>query len=234
MAIGFNCHPIVIKNNNPHTSPFPYYMQAICLLMLCFSSVLKAENVRVVGLFPGKALIALEGQNPRAVAVGNSLGNVKVIAVESEGALLEIAGHRQFIPMGGGYSSPGASSNGPKSITLSADPRGHFVTQGTINGATMTFLVDTGASFISIGTNDAKRLALNLEGARVVYMNTANGTVPARMIRLNEVNVGGIVLYGVDAVVHDGMQGMALLGMSFLNRMEMKRDGQSMILTKRY
>lgn len=219
-----------------------HYMRLLGRLALCLTlfstQCLWAQDVRVVGLFPpNKALISVEGQNPRAIAVGSSLNGVKVLSVEENGAQLEFGGKRQFVPMGSGFASPSANAtngSGAQSVTLPADARGHFFAQGTINGGHMQFLVDTGASSIAIGTSDARRLGLNLNGAQMIRLNTANGNSVGYLVQLREVNVGGIIVYGIDAVVTDGIQGPALLGMTFLNRMEMKRDGQTMVLTKKY
>ncbi len=216
-----------------------HYRIVLCLLLLASPGAGQAQemNVSVSGLFPpSKALLTIDGQ-PKVVAVGSTFNGVKVISVDETGATLEFGGRKQFVPMGSHYAAIAGrdqESANAKSITLAADARGHFAVSGTINGGHMQFLVDTGASFISIGMQDAKRLGLDLKGASMVYMSTANGTIPAYKIRLAEVNIEGIVLYGIDAVVHDNMQGFALLGMSFLNRMEMKRNGQTMTLTKRY
>jgi aspartyl protease family protein len=66
------------------------------------------------------------------------------------------------------------------------------------------------------------------------YVNTANGTAPVYRVTLNTVKVGDIELHQVDAVVHENGLPFTLLGMSFLNRTEMRREGTQMILTKRY
>ena len=65
-------------------------------------------------------------------------------------------------------------------------------------------------------------------------MSTANGVVPAYRVKLDEVRLGDISLNNVDGVVTIGSQPIVLLGMSFLNRMEMKRDGETMTLKKRF
>ena len=66
-------------------------------------------------------------------------------------------------------------------------------------------------------------------------MRTANGYTPGYLVKLDTVSIGGVTIYGVDAVVLEG-SGLAhpLLGMSFLNRMNMKREGDIMTLTRRY
>jgi aspartyl protease family protein len=96
-------------------------------------------------------------------------------------------------------------------------------------------MVDTGATVTAIPSGDARRLGIDVAKGQTVLMRTANGTAPARQVKLDVVTVGGVTLYDVDAVVMEG-DGLAmpLLGMSFLNRMDMKREGSVLTLTKRY
>jgi aspartyl protease family protein len=128
-----------------------------------------------------------------------------------------------------------ATVSGARSVVLAADSRGHFFTTGAINGGSVRFLVDTGASFVSIGSGDAKRLGIDyLKGERS-FTSTANGVVPTYRVKLDEVRLGDVTLNNVDAMVHtDNALQFVLLGMSFLNRMEMRRDGEKLVLTKRY
>jgi aspartyl protease family protein len=97
------------------------------------------------------------------------------------------------------------------------------------------FLVDTGASLISMGASEAKRLGIDYTSGQRTASATANGVVPTYRVKLDEVKVGEITLNNVDGMVHitDNLPS-TLLGMSFLNRMEMKRDGGKMTLIKRF
>jgi aspartyl protease family protein len=99
----------------------------------------------------------------------------------------------------------------------------------------MRFFVDTGASLVSIPSSEARRLSIDYGKGQKALMRTANGNATGYLIRLDTISVGGITVYGVDAVVIEG-NGLShtLLGMSFLNRMNMKREGDLMTLTKRY
>jgi aspartyl protease family protein len=135
--------------------------------------------------------------------------------------------------MGQAYAA--AARDGRRNVTLAADTRGHFVTMGSINGGSVRFMVDTGATFVSLSASEARRLGINyLQGQRG-QLQTANGLTAAYRVKLDTVRIGDIELNNVDAVVGESdAMGVSLLGMSFLNRMEMKRDGQSMTLTKRY
>jgi aspartyl protease family protein len=109
------------------------------------------------------------------------------------------------------------------------------VTTGVVNGVSLRFIVDTGATSVVLSSGDARAAGINyLSGART-QTQTANGVIPVYAIKLDTLRVGDIVVNNVDAIVIEGGKlPMALLGMSFLNRMEMKRDGQTMTLIRRY
>ncbi len=193
-----------------------------------------ATEVGLVGLFPGKAVLIINGSAPRTLSIGSKLNDVKLIAVEQDAATLEFDGKRQRLLIGQHVVSSEAATQAGQTINLTADPGGHFTTIGTVNGATMRFLVDTGASFISLGASDARRANIDLNKAQPGMSMTANGPVPVWRVKLNTVKVGDVTLNDVDAAVHNIDLPVVLLGMSFLSRMEMKRDGETMTLRKRY
>ena len=104
-----------------------------------------------------------------------------------------------------------------------------------MNGISVRFLVDTGASSIALSVDEAKRAGVNYLAGTRGRVQTANGTAPVYMVKLDAVRVGDITVNNVDAVIIDGDKlGIALLGMSFLNRMEMKRSGDTLTLIKRF
>ena len=192
-----------------------------------------ATEVGLAGLFPGKALLTINGGTPRIVGVGAATAEgVKVLAVEGETATLEIDGKKRVLRVGQNVAAQ--SSGAVPMAILTADSRGHFVTTGSINGTSMRFLVDTGASMVSMGASEARRLGIDPERGRTGYSQTANGTAQVSLVKLDSGRVGDIVLNNADALVHPNDLPLALLGMSFLNRMEMKRDGDTMTLKKRY
>ena len=117
---------------------------------------------------------------------------------------------------------------------MAADARGHFYTTGSINGASVRFLVDTGATMISLGTADARRMGLDFNSGQKGMTQTANGQAVASKIQLDTVRIGDVTLHNVDALIHQTEMPIALLGMSFLNRMDMQRDGNTMTLKKRF
>lgn len=195
------------------------------------------DEINVVGLSSGKAVITFgNGGKPRVLRDGESLANgIKLIKATPESALFEINGKRRSLALGTSQLSNGRSIfNASSSVTLVADLRGHFMTTGSINGAMVQFLVDTGATMISMGMNDARRIGVNyLEGERG-QTRTANGVARVYRVKLDTVKLGDITLNNVDALVHEADMPFVLLGMSFLNRVEMRREGTDLTLTKRY
>lgn len=207
----------------------------VALICLCSGTApALAADVGLAGLFPGKALLTINGGPPRIVAVGvRTEEGVKVLSVEAGTATLDVDGKRRVLRVGQNVAAQ-PSGNGPATVVLTADVAGHFVTSGTINGASVRFMVDTGASLISLGASDARRIGIDVSRGQPGVANTANGQASVLRVKLDSVRVGEIVLNNVDALVHQQDLPLTLLGMSFLNRMEMQRDGDTMTLKKRY
>lgn len=192
-----------------------------------------AADVALVGLMPNKAMVVIDGGQRQTLAVGTvSPEGVRLVAIEAGAAIFEVDGKRRRMQIG--QSIVSAAKAAKPALTLNADAQGHFFAQGSINGEPLRFLVDTGATFISLGAADARRARIDLsKGERGTTM-TANGVARVWKVRLASVKVGDITLRDVEATVHEHDLPVALLGMSFLNRMEMRRDGTSLTLTQRY
>lgn len=195
----------------------------------------QTDDISVIGLSQGKAVVTV-GTNPRPRVLrdGDSLSNgARLLKATPESALFEINGQRRTLTMGNQVSAT-APTSGNGQVILSADERGHFVTMGMINGGTVQFLVDTGATMISMGKGDARRVGIDYRQGQRGMSNTANGVAPVYKVKVDTVRIGEITLNNVDALVHDQDMPWVLLGMSFLNRVEMRREGSNLTLTKRY
>lgn len=203
-------------------------------ILLCVALPVTATEVGLAGVFPGKALLTINGGPPRTVAIGVATDEgVRVVSVAGDVATIDIDGRRRSLRVGQNVAAQ-ASADGAAKAVLTADGQGHFLTLGTINGQSIRFLVDTGASLVSLGAGDAARLGIDARRGRPGIANTANGQVMVSQVSLDSVRVGDITLSNVDAVVQPGDMLFALLGMSFLNRMEMQREGSTLTLKKRY
>jgi aspartyl protease family protein len=206
-----------------------------CALIFFSIEASAATSVTVVGLFPGKAVVVINGQAPRTLSVGEKTSDgVTLVATTSDTATMEIDGKRHKLDVGQHYAAPASASKG-QGVTLGANSQGHFITLGQINGRTVQFLVDTGATSVSIPASVAESAGIDYRKGQRGFTQTANGVAAAYKIVFDSVTVGDVTLYQVDGIVMEG-KGMdvALLGMSFLNRMEMKRDGAQMTLVKRF
>ena len=193
-----------------------------------------AVDVGLAGLFPGKALLTIGGGPPRIVAVGvTTPEGVKVVSTDGETATLEVSGKKRVLRVGQNVAAQ-PSTSGSQKVVLTADSAGHFLTSGNINGTTVRFLVDTGASMVSLGASDARRIGIDASKGEQAITSTANGQAVVTRVKLDNLRVGEITMNNVDALVHQQDMPFALLGMSFLNRMEMQRDGDTMTLKKRY
>lgn len=206
---------------------------ALLALSLAFLPA-RAADVAMIGVIGDKAaVLALDGGNPKTVKVGQTWNGIKVIEVKGDFATIEMDGKRRFLQRGMHYRGAAASSD-RQSVTLAADPRGHFFTEGAVNGSPVRFLVDTGATAVALPASEARRLGVDYRKGQPGFTNTAGGVVRTFRVRFDRVQLGDIELSGVDGVVIEQGLDIALLGMSFLNRLEMKREGQTMTLIRRF
>lgn len=114
-------------------------------------------------------------------------------------------------------------------VVLERNRGGHFVATGRINGEPVEFLVDTGATYVALPREMAKRLGLEPSGS--AWFNTANGRVRGELTTLDEVSLGGHVARDVRGSISAGLEGdTALLGMSFLDHFDIRiRDAQMVL-----
>ncbi|MFY3383658.1 retropepsin-like aspartic protease family protein [Paracidovorax sp. MALMAid1276] len=207
---------------------------AALLAALCLApSGAHAQAVALAGMLGSKALLVVDASPPKAVGAGEEHQGVKVVAVSKEEATIQVNGAQRVLRLGEAPVSVGARGGSGKRIVLIADSRGHFVNTGTINGRVMQYMVDTGATTVAIGRNDAERLGLNYLSGAPVHMSTANGVAQGWRMRLDSVRLGDVEVLGVDAVVMPQPMPYVLLGSSLLTQFQMTRINDRMVLEKR-
>jgi aspartyl protease family protein len=194
-----------------------------------------ATDVNVIGLFPGKAVVTINRGSPRTLSVGETTAEgVKLISSGAGSAVVEIDGKRETLDMGQHFASSPSEGSGRQSVNLSQDGNGHFMADGMVNGTHIRFMIDTGATLVSIPITEAARLGIDYQKGQPGYSVLADGRrVGSWRVMLDSVTLGDVTLLNVEGAVSQGA-GIPLLGMSFLNRMEMRREGQVLTLTKRY
>lgn len=208
-------------------------------VVLCaMAAAAHAESVALAGMMGSKALLVVDGGSPKPVGAGDTYQGVKVISTSGEQAVVEQSGKRITLRVGEAPVSLGANGSGGgangKRIVIPVGSGGHFMTLGTVNGSSVQFMVDTGATSIAMGAADAQRTGIEYKNGQPVAISTANGVTQGYRIKLKSVRIGDVEVYDVDAVVSPEPMPFMLLGNSFLGRFQMTRDNDLMTLTKRF
>jgi aspartyl protease family protein len=114
-----------------------------------------------------------------------------------------------------------STSAGPRSVVIRPDARGHFQVDGTVDGRHIGFMVDTGASTVALRQRDAERLSIHpAQRDYRVQVSTANGIVRAAPVILERIEIGGVTVRSVAAlVIPDQALSENLLGLSFLSKL---------------
>lgn len=203
------------------------------LLLLVTTAAMAVDKVVVVGLFKDRAILTIDGKQQLLKAGETSPEGVHLVSANSQEAVLEINGERDTYKLGTHISSQFSEPEQGEILRLWPDPsNGLYIADGSINGFSMKFVVDTGASLVSMNSNEAKRLGINyrLDGNEGLAQ-TASGLSKIYIIELDTVRVGDIELKNVKASVHEGEHPTrVLLGNSFLERITLRRDGKMLEL----
>lgn len=165
---------------------------------------------------------------------------LELISADTGEAVVEVNGRREVMQLGlvnlipefDAAAEP--SWSGPESVSLWADSNGFFYVPGRVNGYPVRFLIDTGSTAVAMSSALARRIGLDYTKGRRGVANTASGVTPMFGLTLESVAVGAINLKGVDAGVIEGNHPIdPLLGMSFLGKLDMVREGNRMDLKRR-
>ncbi|MGD8629291.1 MAG: TIGR02281 family clan AA aspartic protease [Gammaproteobacteria bacterium] len=192
-------------------------------------------DVRVVGLFSGRAVLLIDGRQHVLRAGQNGPEGVRLLAADSESALLEIDGREIEARLDGRVTARKRTAE-VQEVQVWRNSAGMYTTVGSINGLTVSFLVDTGASKVALNADEARRLGIDFRvSGTPTTVGTASGVARAWAVTLDSVKVGSLELRNVEAVVLEGGAPQhTLLGMTYLGRLEIDNDGRLMTLRKKY
>jgi len=185
-----------------------------------------ATDVFVTSISASEVQLIVDGQTLRTLRPNDvSPEGVKLIEIRSGAAVLQIDG--RAVQLGLGQATQ-------RSTRLQADPRGHFVVTATINGVPVPAMIDTGATSVSINWNQALQMGIDPRQGQRAVTQTANGPAAVWVVTLARVQVGDIILLNVPGAVSESADRapIALIGMSFLRHVEMRRSGDTMTLSR--
>lgn len=204
-----------------------------CVLMAAFIAVCSfigtagAASVYVKELGYGKADVVINGSEVRPMWVGDtSQEGVTLQSVTDDAALIDINGKLWTLKTGQGTYSQ---------TTLRADPHGQFFLTAQVNGTPLPAIIDTGATSVSMNSEDAYRLGIDYMRGQRIVARTASGSSVAYLVTFTSVRVGEIVLNNVlGSVIEVGKKELpvVLIGMSFLSNVDMRRSGNTMLLQR--
>jgi aspartyl protease family protein len=205
----------------------------LCLLAVLMSAPAAAMNVKVIALFTNKAMLNVDGEQ-KIISKGETFKGVKLISSSGRGAVVSIDGKQRKLDVNQSIQGNFKSAERKKS-RIYPDSLGMYFVEGRINGHATPFLVDTGATYVTLSSRHAKKVGIDYKRGLPSYSQTATETVPVWQVKLKSITVGGIRLTNVEASVIEGSQpSTVLLGNSFLSRTQLQRKGTVMELQKRF
>lgn len=224
---------------------FGYFLMGWLLLAaaMLYTASAHATGVAVVGLFPGKALVSISGGAPRVLNVGASIDGVTLVAVSDNQVTVRENGALETLGMGAGYAAPeSVAATAPSTaaarhygdfdtVTIPGD-NGSYWTDASVNGQSVRMIVDTGASITTISQAEADSMGIDYRNGYQETFFTANGKTKGWVTTVDSITVGPIEVDNVQVAVLKSSPN--LLGMTFLQRVDMKRTSDGMVLTRHY
>ncbi len=210
------------------------FVALLLALNLGASTALAADPaVTVIALFADKALLQV-GEQQKIVKKGETFEGVLLESASGRGAVVVIDGKRQKLGLNQSIAGNFKKRDRTR-MKIYPDSLGMYYVKGKINGVATRFLVDTGATFVTLSGNHANRLKIDYRKGKYSSAQTASAVVPVWQIRLASVSIGGIELKNVEATVIAGEQPFdVLLGNSFLRHTRIQQAGAVLEIEKRY
>lgn len=214
-----------------------YRIIARAFLLLLLSAASHAEpEIAVIALFRNAILAQIDGKEQLLRVGETATTGIRLISADSREAVLEIEGARKTYTLNTTISASYQDAQSPHTVTIAPDAQGIYRVNGSINGFQVKFLVDTGATLISMNRTHARRLSLDYKRiGEPALSKTASGDDEVYVMMLDKVMVGEILARDVRAAVHDSeYPEEILLGNSFLQQVSMRREGTLMTIYDRF
>src|SRR5262245_2000909 len=145
------------------TGFMPRHFIVLFVLLACGMTA-RAADVALIGIIgDSAAVVAIDGGNPITIKSGQTRSAITIVSIERARPTIQFQGRTRTLALGQHHRNPSSvpAATSAQSVTLAADTRGHFITEGTVNGQPVRFVVDTGATSIALPAADAIRLGID-------------------------------------------------------------------------
>ncbi len=204
-----------------------------CFVLTMSLAIAADTGVKVIALFSDKALLQVGGEQ-KIVKKGETFEGVLLESASGRGAVVVIDGKRAKLGLNqsiaGNFKKPDRSS-----LKVYPDAIGMYYVKGAINGQSTRFLIDTGATLVTMSGSKARSLKIDFRKGKRGTAQTASAVVPVYQVKLGSVTIGGIRVPNVDATVIAGDHPAdVLLGNSFLRHTQIQKAGSVLEIKKRF
>ncbi|CAA0079690.1 Uncharacterised protein [Zhongshania aliphaticivorans] len=208
----------------------------IGFILATWSLFLFAEPAQLVvrGLFEKAALLEIDGRRQLLRAGQRGASGILLVSATPRAAVIEIDGERKTLTLnkfiGGAYKAPLLTT-----VSLHKNNQKEYRARVAINGRNAEAVVDTGATTVAMSSKDAEQLGISYRNGKVTSVATAGGVKQAYSIVLERVALGDIQTRQISAVVIEGdYPHVILLGMSFLEHIDLQERDNVLVLSPRY
>ncbi|MEX1664572.1 TIGR02281 family clan AA aspartic protease [Zhongshania arctica] len=210
------------------------FMAGVLLAMLSVTLQAAPAQIVVRGLFEKAALLEIDGRQQFLRAGQRDTSGLLLVSATPREAVIEFDGQRKTLTLSNRIGTIYRESS-QASVSLHKDNRKQYRTRVTINGRSADALVDTGATSVAMSASQADQLGISYLDGRPTSVATAGGVRKAFSIVLRRVEIGNIKTQEVAAVVIEGDDPqLILLGMSFLEHVDLQERDNILVLTPRY
>ena len=205
----------------------------LTMIAMLAATPLYASEIEVQALFSGAAMLVVDGAPPKLLKKGDSINGVTLVDANSREAVITVNGEQRRVRISDRIQTSYQQAEQAQ-VHISMNDNRQYITTGSINGRPVRYLVDTGANVIAMSSVRAAQLGISLSGGTKVRAATASESVASTAVTLKEVQVGDIKQANVRAIVIPGSYPQdILLGMSFLQHVDIKENAGLMVLTSK-
>lgn len=208
----------------------------VFLLVACWlqSAGAAVVNIQVVGLFKDAAVLRIDGKQQLLKVGKRSPEGILLISANTQFAVIDIDGRRQQLSLSSHISSQ-YNVVEQREVAIPRNSINQYLTSVVINGRRQQAIVDTGANVVAMSSTHARQLGIDYRAGEPSRVATASGVAQAHRVVLRSVQLGEITVSGVSAVVIDGhYPEHILLGMSFLQHLDMREENGTLYLNAKF